>query len=418
MPSRHFVPKYRLHKPSGRALVQIAGKRFYLGQHGSEESLAEYRRFVAELLSSGHAPARPSEHDSANDGLTVAELVLAYLRWAEGYYLPREGRRQTEADAVRSALAPAVRLYGDIEAANFGPVALKTVRQALVDSGLCRNEVNKRVGRITRAFKWAVENELVPPSVLHGLKSVGGLRLGRTGARESKPVRPVANAFIEAVRPHVLPEVWAMIELQQLTGMRPGEVTIMRTGDLDTSGDVWSYTPARHKTDYHGHRRTIYLGPKAQAVLKPWLRTDLLGFVFSPRTAMDRRNDERKAARKTPMTPSHRARKRKRRPKRVPGERWTTSAYSRAIRNACRRAAIAQLVAQGATLKDARSTVAKDGFPSWHPHQLRHNAATRLRKEFGLDTARAILGHRTPAVTELYAELDQAKAVEVMGRVG
>lgn len=54
----------------------------------------------------------------------------------------------------------------------------------------------------------------------------------------------------------------------------------------------------------------------------------------------------------------------------------------------------------------------------WHPHQLRHNAATFLRKEFGLETARIILGHRSAAITEVYAELDQQKAMEAIVRVG
>ena len=54
----------------------------------------------------------------------------------------------------------------------------------------------------------------------------------------------------------------------------------------------------------------------------------------------------------------------------------------------------------------------------WHPHQLRHNAATFLRKEFGLETARIILGHRSAAITEVYAEQDQQKAMEAMVKVG
>jgi integrase len=54
----------------------------------------------------------------------------------------------------------------------------------------------------------------------------------------------------------------------------------------------------------------------------------------------------------------------------------------------------------------------------WHPHQLRHNAATFLRKEFGLDTARVILGHRSAAITEVYAELDQQKALDAIVRAG
>ena len=54
----------------------------------------------------------------------------------------------------------------------------------------------------------------------------------------------------------------------------------------------------------------------------------------------------------------------------------------------------------------------------WHPHQLRHNAATELRKEFGLEAARIILGHRSTAITEVYAEKDEQQALETMMRVG
>jgi len=54
----------------------------------------------------------------------------------------------------------------------------------------------------------------------------------------------------------------------------------------------------------------------------------------------------------------------------------------------------------------------------WHPHQLRHNAATYLRKEFGLEAARIILGHPSTAVTEIYAEKDEQQAVEAIMKIG
>tara|TARA_R110002111_G_scaffold55414_4_gene95295 strand:- start:856 stop:1071 length:216 start_codon:yes stop_codon:yes gene_type:complete len=54
----------------------------------------------------------------------------------------------------------------------------------------------------------------------------------------------------------------------------------------------------------------------------------------------------------------------------------------------------------------------------WHPNQLRHNAGTYLRKEFGIEAARVVLGHKSAGVTEIYAELDRAKAEEIMGKVG
>ncbi len=92
-----------------------------------------------------------------------------------------------------------------------------------------RPAITNRVGRI---FKWAVENELVPASVLHGLQAVSGLRYGRSEAREIEPVKPVPDAFVDAVLPHVAPQVAAMIQLQRITGMRSGEVTIMRGCDI------------------------------------------------------------------------------------------------------------------------------------------------------------------------------------------
>ena len=57
-------------------------------------------------------------------------------------------------------------------------------------------------------------------------------------------------------------------------------------------------------------------------------------------------------------------------------------------------------------------------IPKWSPHRLRHNAATKLRREFGIEAARVVLGHRSAAVTEIYAEVDRSKAAAIMGKVG
>jgi integrase len=57
-------------------------------------------------------------------------------------------------------------------------------------------------------------------------------------------------------------------------------------------------------------------------------------------------------------------------------------------------------------------------IPHWHPHQLRHTKATEIRREAGLDAARAVLGHRSPKVTEVYAEVGFQKAAAVMEKLG
>ena len=96
------------------------------------------------------------------------------------------------------------------------------------------------------------------------------------------------------------------------------------------------------------------------------------------------------------MTPSQAARTRRRKPRKTPGDHYTTDSYRRAITYGCRKASV----------------------PKWHPHQLRHNAATFLRREFGLEIARKVLGHSTASVTEIYAEMDEVKVIDAMERVG
>ena len=40
------VPKYRKHRASGQAIVEIGGKTHYLGPHGTKASKVEYDRLV------------------------------------------------------------------------------------------------------------------------------------------------------------------------------------------------------------------------------------------------------------------------------------------------------------------------------------------------------------------------------------
>jgi integrase len=386
------TPSYRRHTPSGQAVVTLDGRDFYLGRFGSDQSHAEYDRLIAEWLSGGRQ--LPSPASPVGSDLTVNELLLAFVRWAESYY--RKGGRVTgEVTNIKYALRTLRGLYGHTQAREFGALQLKAARQAIIEAGLCRNEVNRRVRIITRAFKWAVGEGMISPTVHHGLQAVAGLRRGRCDVRESEPVRPVPEVFVDAIKPFVSRQVWALVELARLTGMRPGEACAMRSGDLDRSGPVWVYTPGSHKTEHHGRERRIYLGPQAQAVAREWLRADLSAYLYQPREAEAERRAEQRRRRRSPVQQSQQNR-RKRRPAKAPGDRYTPDSLRQAVVNACRRA----------------------GVPDWHPNQLRHNAATRLRREFGLDVARAVLGHSSTAVTEVYAELDAAKAAEAMERVG
>src|SRR3954447_1664314 len=105
MPNRSpRQPSYRLHRPTGQAVVTLGGRDIYLGRHGTPESRAEYDRRVGEWLAGGRRPVRPTDPDPAGD-LTVAELLLAYLEHADGYYV-KAGRPTGESEHIRRAIRP------------------------------------------------------------------------------------------------------------------------------------------------------------------------------------------------------------------------------------------------------------------------------------------------------------------------
>ncbi len=322
--------------------------------------------------------------------------MVLYLNHCQDYYRDSDGRPAEELKNVKDALRPVRKLYGHTLAAQFGPLALKAVRQSMIDSGLCRNTINSRIGRVRRMFKWGVGSEHVPPSVIHGLQAVDGIRLGRGAARESEPVAPVSAEHVDATLPFVSRPVRAMIELQRLCGARPGEVQKMTGRDIDRSHPVWVYRPARHKTKYKGRRRAIPLGPRAQEILRPWLTDDPDAYLFSPSEGAEAKLAERRENRRSPMIPSQAARTRKTSPKRPPRTCYDRFSYRRAIARAC----------------------VKAGIPVWHPHQLRHSVATAVRARFGLEAAQVVLGHSRADVTQVYAERDLSKAIEVMREVG
>jgi integrase len=287
-------------------------------------------------------------------------------------------------------------LYGPTLATEFGPLALKAFQRALLDERiacadpkapprrLSRPYINRALQWVRRLFRWAVGEQLLPPNVLQALQAVDGLKVGRTDAPEPPPVRAIADAVVEATLPHLSTVVADMVRLQRLTGMRPGEVCRMTTGEIDTTGEVWLYQPREHKTAHFGHSRSVPLGPKAQDIVRRYLRQALGEPIFSPRALDAERRHREREENRTPFTPSRLRRdaERARKPRRQLNDRYTTTNYAQAIRRAC---------------DDA-------GVPRWTPNQLRHSKATELRKRFGLDAAGAVLGHSKLETTQIYAE--------------
>jgi hypothetical protein len=307
------------HNGQARITVRTAdGRRkdLLLGPHGSPESLAEYRRVLAELEAHGGLYPVQAAAPAAAD-LTVNELLLHYWRWAAEHYRDPEGNPTRERANLKDALRPLKRLYGHTPAGEFGPSALRALQQEMVKAGLCRSVVNSRTNRVRRAFKWAVSFELLPVAVHQALQTVQGLRRGHGKVREADPIKPAPEEHVKATLPLLPAPVRAMVELQRLTGCRPGEVLVMRAIDLTTSGPVWAYRPASHKNKHRGLDRVIFLGPQAQQVIKPFLTTGLEAYLFSPRAYVEAMHRRRAERRKTRRTPSELRRRRKAEPRRA-----------------------------------------------------------------------------------------------------
>ena len=298
-------------------------------------------------------------------------------------------------------------MYGETPAAKFGPVAYQAVRQKLLDTAgvrgkpLCVTTVRKMLGTIKQMIGWGVANEMLPGDALHRLQAVPGLRANQPGVVPAKKVLPVSEGDVQAILPHLTPATRAMVELQCSTGMRPGEVCRLAMREIDRSEDVWVYRPSRHKTAGYGKGRIVPLGPRAQEVLKPWLRRpDAL--LRGPREAAEqafaaRRNPKNSDAARTKRNARWRANHRPKRGKRLKYQAaYTNRTYGKAVARAC----------------------AKAGIPAFGPNRIRHSYATKVRKDHGLEAAQILLGHSRADVTQVYAERDETKALEVAKKIG
>lgn len=395
--TRKPTPSYLKHKKSGRAravwtdTAGVRHDRLLPGVFGSKESKEAFGRLVLEAEAGSSIP-------QSREGISLNELMEAHLAYAMRHYRRADGTQTHEVAEYKIAYRVVRELYGDTPTVEFGPLALKAVRQSMIVRGWCRTLVNQRIGRVRRIFKWAAAEELVPFEVYQRLTAVTGLQRGRTEARESEPVGPIDDSVVDATLPYLNRFVRGMVEFQRLTGCRPGEACLIRRVDIDTGGAVWLYKPVHHKLAYRNRSRTIAIGPKAQLILKEFFTPNLDDYLFSPRRAVEELHSTRAANRVTPRYPSHMKRNAARRSggKRKPAERYTVTSYGYAIRRACKKAAV----------------------PSWHPNQLRHAFATRVRKVHGLEAAQVLLGHSRADVTQVYAERNEALATEVAAKIG
>jgi len=410
------MPKVAIHSASQNARVRIGGKTHWLGRcpagKVTKEQLAKATQLWQLHLAGelGHqppasppappalaAPAAPPPPEPEATGITLAALGVRYLDWAEGYYRTADGGTTSSVDGIRMALK-ALFPFSDLPAAAFGPKMLKRMQEMLVREGRPRVTVNRTVKTLRRLFKWAAAEELVPAEVWRSLEAVAPLQKGRTDAPEVPKVKEVPDEVVEATLPHLGRILATMVQVQRLTGARPGEVCLLRPADIDRSGDIWVFTPEHHKLDWRDddEPRRLAIGPECQKLLMPFLLRHPKAYCFSPAEALKEHNESRREARETKLWPSHANRTLKGRGGRPAGEQYDTASYRRAIHRACERASIEK----------------------WSPNQLRHLRAGEIKERLGIEVAGAVLGHRHLSTTEVYADRKLRQSIEAARLLG
>jgi integrase len=357
------------HKSKGLAYSSWVanGKRqwVYFGEWGSEEAKENYRRFCATWSASSASIAQPV---ASPRRLFIAEFVDAWLDHCRVKYVKFD-RQTSEYHIQRSALSFLVSLYGSEFVHDFTLMKLETVRNAMIKEQFVRKTINGYVSRIIMSFRWGVGRKFVPPSVLHECENIEHLKSGRVNVPESKKVTSAPIKLVRLVQDHFRKSestamLADMIELQLLTGMRPGDVCGMKFEDIDQSDDVWVYRVRDdvNKTAHMDKGRTVMLGPKAQAVLGKNWKTK--GFVFTL-SGGDR-------------------------PVKV-------SRYGFRIRQACDELQISR----------------------WHPHQLRHNYATEVKRRYESDrVAATAIGDSEEVTRRVYLDEDHTVAKRVAAEMG
>lgn len=301
------------------------------------------------------------EHVDRGSGAakTVGEIVVRYWEHCKVYYRTPSGGPSGRQKLVRSTIRSFAEMFGELRVDDLGPQHLVEFREAQIDRGLLRTTVNDNAGRIVRMVRWASAHGLCDPNLWVALKVVPPLAKGRSRARESAPVKPVPREVLDQVLAEVHPDDRDLILFQLHTGCRPGEAVALTRREV---GPDWFYRPTHHKNSHLGKPRHIAVGPKAREILQ--------------------RRWEGKEPHEVVLT--------------VRGRPTRATEYRVRVRRACLRA----------------------GVEPFHPHQLKHNHHTEVRRLYGLEVAREVAGHSSAQVTAIYAERDLEVARRVAEEIG
>lgn len=370
-------------KPDGRnrARKRYKGQLYDFGKFGTPDSIKEYNRWLAEMLSLADADVTTAQRE-------VLNILIA--KWLKHLRVER-GADDTEVRAHSRATVPLDRLYGHSWADEFRLPQFRAVQRAMATGtwmndedraildrhkrphNWCASYTNKQINRLLQFFQWCEENLFVPEGRHHHLATITSIHASDKRVRHAPKRRPLDwQKQVDPVLPRLSPQIAAMAQVLYLSGARPSEIRKMRPMEIDRNGPdgCWLLIPNRHKGTWRDHGRVILVGPRAQAILAPFL-------LQTPGEEAYIFRSNRKA-----INP------------------YCSESLSKAVKTACEEA----------------------GVIPWCPYDLRHEACRRVRRDFGDQGVKVHLGHISSDTGKLYgkgiSEEDVKEAARIAKAVG
>lgn len=240
---------------------------------------------------------------------------------------------------------------------------------------VCRDTINKKVNVVKNMLRYALMHEMESAEAVSRILEIRPIKKGDPDAFDYPEVEPADWDVVTKLFPYLSPMFQDMLSIMRYTGARPGEIRLMRPCDIDKSDpDAWVYERSDHKTMRYGHERHIVIGKRAQPFLSKYLLRPVEDYCFQIEAT---------------------------------GKTYTDESFSKRITRAVKK----------------YNNDHPDDKIDFHAHQLRHTFGTEVCLEYGLETAKHVLGHATELMTKRYTRQaekilrmkDAKKAIKKLG---
>ena len=385
----------RLRNKQGRAVCWYRGTPYSFGAWDVEKDAPTadaLAAFTDQVKAWAEKPSAPAA-DLADLG-TSPSLASVWASWMRTHHAPRDrhgDNRRAAVELFGTADAPGP--FRDTLAGELTSGAAQDWIDGLCTRGLSRYSVARLLSFLRQCLSWGRVAGMVPAGVV---ADVGNVKIAKGATPRPKVRRGVTWEQVEAVCAKLRGKVAAdVLRVLWYSGARPSEVERITVGMVHRAGVVrpekgqpvalgrcWAVNFGRDSKT--GEERCLFFGPRAQAVIGPYLEKRPAGAVlFQTRE----------------------------------GKPYTYRLLTQAIQRACG-------WYKGKRGKESGGAKAKPAG-LWGAYNLRHGAAERVQAHYsglvpgaGWLAAQSFLGHKIKGVTSGYSGADWVTAERVAAELG